>query len=259
MSIFKGTFYSSALKRNASINVIFPERSGDVDPLFEDAPKVLYLLHGLSGNEDEWLRFTKIEYYAKKYNFIVVMPGADRSFYCNTRYGISYFDHIAKEVPSFVDSWFRISTKREDTFIAGESMGGYGALKIGLSCPDRYAAIASLSGVVDYGAFADRIRRKEFTDMMPEELDILDGQTDLLQLAEAVTGRKERPELLLQCGTEDFLYEDNQRFRRSLEDLHYEHTYREGPGDHEWPYWDKAIQYAFMFFRDLDPEKMTIY
>ena len=74
MGLFKGTFYSSSLKMNTGINIIFPERSNDVDPLFTDEPKVLYLLHGLSGNEDEWTRFSKIEYYAKKYNFIIIMP-----------------------------------------------------------------------------------------------------------------------------------------------------------------------------------------
>lgn len=65
---------------NTSLNMILPDHSNDVDPLYDDEPKVLYLLHGLSGNEDEWIRFSKIEYYAKKYNFIIVMPRVDRSF-----------------------------------------------------------------------------------------------------------------------------------------------------------------------------------
>ncbi len=80
MGIFKGTIYSSSLKMNTSLNIILPDHSNDVDPLYDDEPKVLYLLHGLSGNEDEWIRFSKIEYYAKKYNFIIVMPRVDRSF-----------------------------------------------------------------------------------------------------------------------------------------------------------------------------------
>ncbi len=259
MGNFKGTFWSSSLKRNVCISVIFPDHSNDVDPLFEDDPKVLYLLHGLGGNEDEWMRFSRIEYYAKKYNFVIIMPAAGRSFYCNTRHGINYFDFAADELPEICGKWFSISSKREDTFIAGESMGGYGALKIGLSRPQRFAGIASLSGVVDYEAFAKLIRSRAWEDMNPEELDILHDEETPLMLAEKTAGISDRPGLIQMCGTEDFLYADNQKFRKALNDLGYGHTYREGPGDHEWPYWDKAVQYAFMFFRGLDPDTAKLY
>ena len=74
MGLFTGNFYSKNLRMTTQINVIFPDVSNDVTPLYEGTPKVLYLLHGLSGNSDEWTRFSKIEYYAKKYNFIIIMP-----------------------------------------------------------------------------------------------------------------------------------------------------------------------------------------
>ena len=259
MGCFKGDFYSSALKMNTGINVIFPERSNDVDPLFEGEPRVLYLLHGLSGNEDEWVRFSKIEYYAKKYNFVIIMPRADRSFYSNTRYQIAYYDYVAVELPEICQRWFRISRDRKDTFIAGESMGGYGAVKIGLSRPEKFAGIASLSGVLDFESFSKMIRENRWEDMRSEELDCLDAYDTPIELGVRMAHRADRPKLIQLCGTEDFLYEDNQKFRKCLEEAGYGHTYREGPGDHEWPYWDKAIQYAFMFFCDLDPEQMRIY
>ena len=81
MGLFTGNFYSKNLRMTTRINVIFPDVSNDVTPLYEGTPKVLYLLHGLSGNSDEWTRFSKIEYYAKKYNFIIIMPEVQRSFY----------------------------------------------------------------------------------------------------------------------------------------------------------------------------------
>ena len=81
MGLFTGNFYSKNLRMTTQINVIFPDVSNDVTPLYEGTPKVLYLLHGLSGNSDEWTRFSKIEYYAKKYNFIIIMPEVQRSFY----------------------------------------------------------------------------------------------------------------------------------------------------------------------------------
>ena len=244
---------------NTGINIIFPERSNDVDPLFMDEPKVLYLLHGLSGNEDEWTRFSKIEYYAKKYNFIIIMPRVDRSFYCNTKYKADYFDYIADELPQMISGWFRINTDRDNTFIAGESMGGYGAVKIGLSRPEKYAGIGALSGVLDYDSFAKMIRNNEWPDMSSEELDVLFDENTPLKLAEKAVRLERKPKLIQLCGTEDFLYENNQTFRKHLQKIGYEHTYREGPGEHAWPYWDKAVQYVFMFFRDLDPENTAVY
>ncbi|MBR3250129.1 MAG: prolyl oligopeptidase family serine peptidase [Erysipelotrichaceae bacterium] len=259
MGLFKGTIYSSSLKMNTGVNIIFPERSNDVDPLFEDRPKVLYLLHGLSGNEDEWTRFSKIEYYGKKYNFIIIMPRVDRSFYCNTRYRINYFDYIADELPEIMSRWLRIDNDRDNTFIAGESMGGYGAVKIGLSRPERYAGIGALSGVLDYDAFAKMIVSDQWPDMAPEEIDALYDDDTPMKLAEKAVKLKTKPKLIQLCGTEDFLYENNQNFRKHLQKIGYEHTYREGSGEHAWPYWDKAVQYVFMFFRDLDPDKTTLY
>ena len=244
---------------NTGINIIFPERSNDVDPLFTDEPKVLYLLHGLSGNEDEWTRFSKIEYYAKKYNFIIIMPRVDRSFYCNTKYKADYFDYIADELPEMISEWFRINTERENTFIVGESMGGYGAVKIGLSRPDKYTGIGALSGVLDYDSFARMIRGNEWPDMASAELDVLYDEDTPMKLAEKAVKLEKKPKLIQLCGTEDFLYDNNQTFRKHLQKIGYEHTYREGPGEHAWPYWDKAVQYVFMFFRDLDPENTTIY
>ena len=244
---------------NTGVNIIFPERSNDVDPLFEDRPKVLYLLHGLSGNEDEWTRFSKIEYYGKKYNFIIIMPRVDRSFYCNTRYRINYFDYIADELPEIMSRWLRIDNDRDNTFIAGESMGGYGAVKIGLSRPERYAGIGALSGVLDYDAFAKMIVSDQWPDMATEEIDALYDDDTPMKLAEKAVKLKTKPKLIQLCGTEDFLYENNQNFRKHLQKIGYEHTYREGSGEHAWPYWDKAVQYVFMFFRDLDPDKTTLY
>lgn len=259
MGIFKGNFYSSSLKMATTINVIFPDRSNDVDPVVEGEPKVLYLLHGLSGNCDEWFRFSKIEYYAKKYNLIVIMPEVQRSFYSNTKYGINYFDFVADELPEICNKWFRIDTSRENTFIAGESMGGYGAVMIGLSRPERYEAVASLSGVLDFDGFKKMIKEKVFPDMLPEELEILCDKDTPIELGKKLADSNKRPRLIQLCGTEDFLYEANQKFKEALDSAGYKHTYIEAKGDHEWPYWDKAIQYAIMFFLKLDMNKTNIY
>jgi S-formylglutathione hydrolase FrmB len=99
MGIFSGNFYSESLAMTTRIQVIFPDLSNDVTPVITGTPRVLYLLHGLGGDCEEWTRFSKIEYYAKKYNFIIILPEVQRSFYCDTSYGPRYFTYIADELP----------------------------------------------------------------------------------------------------------------------------------------------------------------
>ena len=263
MGLFTGDFYSKNLKMTTGLRVIFPELSNDVTPLFTGTPKVLYLLHGLSGNSGEWTRFSKIEYYAKKFNFIIIMPEVQRSFYCDTQTGENYFRYIADELPQICRRWFQLG--QEKAYIAGESMGGYGAALVGLRRMGRFAGIACLSGVLDIQAFAARVMNGEWPDMAPGEIRRLFGpegpaqEYDVIALGKQAACDPGRPKLIQLCGTEDFLYEDNQKFRRTLEAANYGHTYLEAPGDHEWPYWDKAIQYALQFFCGLDPETTPIF
>lgn len=266
MGRFTGVFYARSLQMTTHITVIFPEESNDVTPVQFGEPRVLYLLHGLSGSCEEWTRFSKIEYYAKKYNLIIIMPEVQRSFYCDGIAGPQYFTYVADELPQICDKWFRLNTSRENTFIAGESMGGYGAVKIALRRPERFEAVASLSGTLDYPALIGRVLRGEWTDVRPQELRILHdlntvtgGENDVVALVRRTAGTPRRPRLIQLCGTEDFLYTDNQRFRHAADEAGYGHTYLESPGDHEWPYWDKAIQRAIQFFCKLDLNTTPIY
>ena len=114
MGSFSGNFYSEELKTTTRINLILPDASNDVTPLLGGTPKLLFLLHGLGGNCDEWLRFSKIEYYAKKINLIVVMPEAQRSFYCDYPTAPRYFHYVADELPQLCEQWFAPRRPRED-------------------------------------------------------------------------------------------------------------------------------------------------
>jgi len=265
MGLFQGDFYSDSLRMTTRLHVIFPEASNDVTPVIEGTPRVLYLLHGLAGNSGEWTRFSKIEYYAKKYNFIIIMPEVQRSFYCDRPDGARYFTYVSRELPDICGRWFRLDQRRENTFIAGESMGGYGAVKAALRCPERFGGAASLSGVLDYRAFLRMILRGEWPDFLPEEVHALHPggdcreEDDPIALVRRAAGNPNRPRLIQLCGTEDFLYDANQAFRRAAEEAGYGHTYIEGPGDHEWPYWDKVVQLAFQFFCGLDYATTPIY
>ena len=243
MAIFQGTVLSKSMWMMTSITVSMPEeRKPDTEV------PVIYLLHGLTGNNLDWLRRTNVDYYAEQYGFAVVMPEVQRSFYHDMAYGPKYFTYISEELPKICRDLFHISGKREDNFVAGLSMGGYGALKTALRNPDKFAAAASFSGAVD-------IRSRFLSDTPPvsheECIGINNGvikpEDDLFHLASELSGR-DCPKLFISCGLSDFLYEDNQKFRKHLTECGLPFVYEEWPGDHDWTFWDKSIQLALKFF-----------
>lgn len=259
MAVVRMILYSSALKVTTNCNVLLPDVSNDVSPLENSSCKILYLLHGLSGNAEEWMRFTKLEYYAKKFGYIVVMPEAERSFYTNID-GIQYAKYIAEELPYFLNKWFKIPANKEYTFIAGESMGGYGALKLGLTYPNQYQAIAALSPVICLEELRKAVEDKIFADMDIEEIDQIICQKDHFNIYEYLgkSSAEKLPSILQICGREDFLLENNRKFYHFAKDkLHI--TYRELDGDHEWPVWDIAIQKAMQYFEGYDIDRFRLY
>lgn len=206
----------------------------------------LYLLHGLSDDHTIWLRRTSIERYVAPLGLAVVMPEVGRSFYTDMAAGGKYWTFISEELPEIAQSFFNLSDRREENFAAGLSMGGYGAFKLGLAKPDQFCAAASLSGAVDLEsllALAQPNEEKEWRNVFGD-LDKVPGSTnDLFFLARklAESGRLQ-PKLFQWCGTEDFLYKGNIRFRDYARELNLDLTYEEGPGDHQWLYWDQQIQ-----------------
>ena len=176
------------------------------------------------------------------------MPAVNRSFYADTAYGAQYWTFVSEELPRVMHGFFPLSDKRADTFVAGLSMGGYGAFKLALTLPDRFAAAASLSGALDVASIAERSAnegeawRREKESVFGD-LDSLRGSShDLLYLAEQVARRKRQPKLFQCCGSEDFLYVANTTFRKHAKKLGLDLHYEEGPGAHEWGYWDENIQ-----------------
>ncbi len=246
MAFINCDFHSGTLGMASSIKVILPQApTASMIGMGGSAKKekypVLYLLHGLSDDHTIWSRRTSIERYVAEMGIAVVMPNVHRSFYTDMKRGGKYFSYVSEELPAICQSFFPISDRREDNFIAGLSMGGYGALKIAMSCPERFAAAASLSGVTDIGA-----RRGDWQELFSwifGDEDIHGTEHDLFHLAEKrmKTGGT-RPELFQYCGTEDFLYEDNIKFRDHLRNIGYEHIYKEKPGTHCWGFWDDTIQ-----------------
>lgn len=251
MALLECKFFSEVLGLSTSMTVILPQQTttqiglsnvkrGDLHP-------TLYLLHGLSDDDSIWLRRTSIERYVAELGIAVVMPQVHRSFYTDMASGGNYWTFISDELPALARSFFPLSPKREDNFVAGLSMGGYGAFKLGLRKPETFAAAASLSGALDMphdfiNAENPLQKSKEYEHIFGQE-DIDGTPNDLLWLLHEVDRSKGPKPLLYQCcGTEDFLYENNQSFRAACTKTSLSLTYEEGPGAHEWGYWDTKIQ-----------------
>lgn len=209
--------------------------------------RTLYLLHGLSDDHTIWSRRTSIERYVAPLGLAVVMPAVHRSFYTDMRYGGAYESFVADELPAIARSFFPLSDRREDTFVAGLSMGGYGAFKLALNYPDRYRAAASLSGVLDLARRASDPSNRAAGDMVNifgEGEEIRGSRHDLLAVLERQKAAGvELPELYACCGEDDSLYEDNTTFRDAARRLGVDLVWQSDPHyNHTWDYWDLRIQ-----------------
>lgn len=237
MALFHANFYSDVLGMQSSAEVILPERPDPARKI-----PVLYLLHGLSDDHTIWQRRTAIERYVSSYYLAVVMPNGHRSFYTDMKAGRKYFTYMTEELPRLMESFFPFSSKREDRFVAGLSMGGYGAFKMAINRPDRYAAGASLSGVLDIAGAWTRngdFFPEVFGDEVVNPPDNVLASVDQLV---ADTPKNKWPKLFQFCGTDDFLYQDNLIFQAYVKKAGLPVEYREGPGGHSWDLWDAQIQ-----------------
>lgn len=239
--------FSEALGMQTTVNVIIPQRStggeiGVTNNAGAEKYKCLYLLHGLSDDQSIWHRRTSIERYAQDYGICVVMPCGGRSFYTDMKYGEKYYTYIAKELPRIIQEFFNVSDKREDNFIAGLSMGGYGALKIGMRECEQFCAAAGLSSVADIVGRAETFK-DVYVPVFGEELIIPDSE-NLFEIAEQTDKNPLKPRIFMGVGTEDFLYDGNQRLKEKFEALSFDYTYRESEGTHSWEFWDEYIQYV---------------
>ena len=245
MALIKLRFFSESLRMQSEADVIFPQKSlkGEIGGSNSDCKelKSLYLLHGLSDDNTTWLRRTSLERYASDYDICVIMPNCHRSFYTDMKYGGKYFTYITKELPERISEFLNISTDRDKTFIAGNSMGGYGALKAGLTYPDQYAGIGSFSAVAD---IKNERFKNELLPVFGNSKEIL-PKDDIFCLAELSDKSTVKPDIFMYVGTEDFLYQDNLKLKSHFEKLNYNFIYNESKGFHNWEYWNKIIKDFF--------------
>ncbi len=243
MALINLSIFSEALGMQTTVNVVIPQTStvgeiGVSNNASEGKFKCIYLLHGLSDDQSIWMRRTSIERYALKHGICVVMPLGAKSFYTDMKYGMRYYTFIAKELPVIIEGMLNISDKREDRYIGGLSMGGYGALKIALKEQERYSAAFALSPVAD-------IKNPRFSDvLLPVFGDEIPDCDDLFWLTREHNADKIKPRIYMTTGNKDFMFEDVVKFDMHMQSLNYDYKYVETEGSHSWELWDNTVQDA---------------
>lgn len=249
MAMMRCDFFSETLGLSTSMTVILPQattRQIGMTGGERAGTPVLYLLHGLSDDDTIWSRRTSIERYAAPLGLAVVMPQVHHSFYSDEVHGLPFWTFLTEELPTLVSQFFNVSTRREDTFVAGLSMGGYGAMKWALREPWRFGAAASLSGAVALSHPSEQAERNDpqFAALMRRVFgdEPTDGTAnDVLHLMHSADPEN-LPPLYVACGTDDFLYQSNLALIEAAAANNVPLTTRLGPGDHDWEYWDRQIQ-----------------
>jgi putative tributyrin esterase len=255
MALMHFSFLPQSLGYHTNVQVILPvdgrARGEEVAPL-----RTLYLLHGGGGNALDWTRFTSVERYAEEHRLAVVMPEVGgSSFYADQLYGHKYFTYLSEELPLALECFLPLSKRSEDRYVAGLSMGGYGAFKWAFRKPGFFAAAANLSGlslvaeIFKPGAFADNEEGRALVGENWGGLEGLEGSLDDTRFLVDRAAREKQalPRLFACIGEEDFSYKQAREFleyaRLKGLDIHYE----EAPGGHEWKVWDFFVE-RFMDF-----------
>ena len=266
MALLHCNFMSRSLGRSVPIQVVLPtdKMAGPQGQAPQGPFKTLYLLHGIFGDETDWVCGTRLQSWAQDRNLAVVMPAGENSFYVdNPRASRLYGTYIGKELVDFTRRTFPLSAKREDTFIGGLSMGGFGAIVNGLQNPETFGAVCALSSALILDSMMEN---KEYTDFLMTnkgyyesvfgDLDQVRGSDmDYDALAEKVAKEPVKPRFYMACGTEDGLIGVNRAFRDHLQGLGFDVTYEEGPGVHDWYFWDKYILKAMEWLPLDRPEQ----
>ncbi len=243
--------------RTLAVRLYYPTDLPDI--VGNEVKGVITLLHGMGSNSGDWMYMTAVCRYAADNGYVLVCPDASNSFYTDMCYGAPWYSIITEEIPRQLHKIFRLPTEREKNFIAGFSMGGYGALRIGMMHPERYAAIGSFSGALHIPIFktsSDTLLPRSFFApvwgdgfMPPEEESLCTLASKLSALP-----KSEQPRILCTCGEQDdddriLIRTQNLHFKQCAESLPLDYTYMEWEGLHEWSFCDRSFAEFVSFIK----------
>lgn len=255
MAYFNIELYSNTLHRSTSFKMIIPnDYRVDSFPPMEKTPqqkapmKTLFLLHGYTGKGDNWVP----DYLAEKYNFAIVCPSGENGFWLNgLSTGHAYQSFIGEELVDYVRRTFGLAKKREETYIMGLSMGGFGALHTALAYPEVFSKAAPLSSALIHHEVANMkpgsgnqvANYDYYRECFGEPEKLLESENNPETLVKKILKEGGKmPEIFMACGTEDFLLEPNRAMHKFLEEQGVAHTYWEDAGQHDMVFWNKCVE-----------------
>lgn len=247
MPIFSGTLFSENIDKKIKFKAIIPAPGSTKEANVETKGllKTLYLLHGWNGNYEDWSYYSNIVMLAEQNNLAVIMPDGENSFYSNHHTGAHYEKFYAEELISQTRFLFPLSNKREDTFIGGLSMGGYGALKLGFKYEELFGKIFAFSSrILTQNEKHHELDDSNLINTHIKTLFNIDAYKQLSSsddIYEIIKSAENKPELLLACGEDDYLINENEELHRWLIKQGINHEYITGDGEHTWEYWSKHI------------------
>lgn len=240
---------SKLMARAIPYRIVLPPGYNAKEKAGERYP-VVYLLHGLGGHFDNWTDKTKLAEYAAQFNFIIVTPEGGDGWYTDsaTAPNDRYETYVADELIFEIDKNFRTVAARNSRAIAGLSMGGYGAFKFGLKYPEKFVLAGSFSGAMG----ATSLNEKNAGEWIAKSIvSVFGGETsetrranDIFRIVGEMPAEKTKdlPFFYFDCGTEDFLFQNNRDFMQLLVEKKIKHEYRQLPGGHTWVYWDSQVR-----------------
>lgn len=251
MVLFRGDIKSKCLQRRTSISVILPADNihflNDTEEIVPKPYKTLYLLHGLYGSDDIFLANTSVQKFAEDNGIAIVIPCGDNSFYIDNEKSHAYYgEYVGCELLDITRNIFPLSDKREDTFIAGFSMGGYGAIRNGLKYYENFSKIGMISAalitddIVNYTNNNNVLKSRDFYESIFGDLkDVIGSDADPKYL---INNCPDIPDIFMACGIDDFLFEKNADFYRFLKENNINSTFIGGDGEHTWEFCDKYVK-----------------
>lgn len=258
MALLNCNFCSSVLGMDTQVTVILPEHRHQPRKAEEKKYPVIYALHGLGRDHTNWLRGGQLDYHMENREAIVIMPDCAKSFYVDGKYGYDYFTYLTEELPLIVANYFPASTKREDTYIAGISMGGYGALHAAFRRPDLYGAVATFSAACDpYSIPTESLVNTYFCRDSLQNIDNMFGNADVFHasvdhlpnaLKACLRSGQPIPRIFMTCGRQDLAFPMNEQFRDQAMEMGAVVEWHEDDGIHDWAFWNKVLPNMLEFF-----------
>lgn len=256
MAHIRMKIYSNCLRKYTHVTVLIPTPTEndyleDLDnfegaAFFQKQPRyrVLYLLHGTHGDDTDWSYYSNVERNIIDTNLMVVCPDGDNSFWMDMEDGPRQETFLTQELPACINRLFPTMPERENTFLAGLSMGGFAALNTAIRHPGLYGKTAALSaGLMTGDLSVLKTRTYPWKLFLPEPYEVkgsaLDGPGNL---EKTLAENKKLPEIYLTCGTEDFMYENVRKTRKLFEEHGISYIYDEGPGGHTFEFWSEHIE-----------------